>query len=55
MTDQLRAEQTGCKFSSFGAVGDYRRPHLTLEVTIVDNVPSAPVSTEIDTYCMLVK
>jgi len=28
---------------------------LTVSLTIVDNMPSAPVSTEVDIYCMPVK
>jgi len=32
-----------------------RHPGLTPQVTIVDNVPSAQVSTKVDIYCMLVK
>jgi len=42
--------------NSFTAARDYsRHPGLTTQATIVDNVPSAQVSTKVDIYCMLVK
>jgi len=45
-----------CYYFSFGTAGDYsRHSGLTPQATIVDNVPSALVSTKIDIYCMLVK
>jgi len=44
------------EINSFAAAGDYgRHPGLKPQATIVNNVPSAPVSTEVDIYCMLVK
>jgi len=46
----LTQVQLKMAINSFGAAGNCsQHPGLTPQATIVDNVPSAPVSTEIDT------